>query len=633
MGNTTPNTSGILSPNTGSETTAKLEQVNRVLESTKLSSSRAAIAYKTLDNALKKAESSTKLSNKTVSIYSQTLQKLSAAHRDTTVAAKVLARELSDGQTVMSDVARAEHDSNLTGIKIAQDSLKANNEKGKSERSLAILSNQRRRMELESFKDTMETYRETALQRAADSSGIKKAGALASATQYQFAKYGAEAASTVGGALGITGGSMAKLAVAAGGAGLAFMALKYLLERVSQGAIDASKSGMALGNSWSDAKAIGATYNQSLTQIGSAAGISQEALQQLVDVGQENYILSLFAIGDAYEKTVNSSDSARSAIILQSMEYSARIANIGRALGLSADDSVKYAAQMGAIGRSSSASSEAAFGSIASEAKRLQLRFTDLYTPMMLLAEASAAAGKEITTAASETMLMTSAIQNLQKRGLRGFSNLNSEALAKFSSKFTQFLMSIEDTRLAAFTYKRGEGFYNLVDRVAYDQTGTDRVSALGDMFKRMGINPNSAAPQDAFKAGIFMGSNPNNFRESMEMGRMGMSSVNSGWNAEKMFAQTSAMINSRYDAAATVGSNLAKGSDVMGTLTNYVKAIMDVVVWWGATAGSKKASDLQRDIERNDKAMAAEKSEYGKSAGNPNVNKNLPNRSRTGAL
>lgn len=460
---------------------------------------------------------------------------------------------------------------------------------GTKSREVAVLDEQRSKIEVANYQARLKTSIQLAALQVRQGDVAKgTVNGLVGAMKLK----GSQAGQIAGDFFGQSAKAMGVIAGAVGGFVVAFAALKFVLEQESQGALDAAKAGVALGDGLGEATAAGRKYLGAVMEAGRQNGltvISNEKIMELAIQSQNEYGLGLARLDQTYTTAAKSGALAQGEAQVQVVSFVGDMAKLSGVMGLSQEEAVRLGTRLGVLGKSGFKEAGHSALLLSQESKRLGVPVNSLVSIFEVLATQADHAGSSTGRLTQETLAFTEAVLDMGKKdamgkAARGMQNLDPEKAQRVANSLAQFMTHMDGNRLMALTMKPGENLSSSLNRLELGQTGM-RVDALQNAMKMIGISKDSmAGPNGSYQAmtlAKYAGMSGDS-QDLMTMGRYLAGAVSSGALSENSIKKQMAQVtDTKFDQAKSVGSNLAAGADIMqviaGTLMNMLRVVIKI--------------------------------------------------------
>ncbi len=470
-----------------------------------------------------------------------------------------LASEFAKGMDTMSSAQRKSFQKSMEDIRSAEGVAGAKGD----QRDMAILSEKRRQMEAASYRDSLqqEVLRAKALQ---TSGGAAQRLQGITAGLWSKAKLlKADTMEKVGGAIGLTGTSMAAmtgpLVILTG----VFLALSSILKGAARHAGEAAEAGFDVGESLESATKTGDQFAQSMYRASISAGMSRDQILGLTKV---------FNV-EMGQSITNSADEA--------IMLARNLGGAGLTFGIAAEEAVKLGTKMGVLSRGGIVGTRILFENLGEGASSLNVNLEVLADPMMQLAEASGAAGAGVMDSVDGFNAILGAAKGLSSVGgafNQMFASMKDADKAKAIKNFVTNFSKIDDIKWTAFSMKRGENFFDAVGRVSSSGV-QDKLGYMKTLTERLGIDKMKNQTQKEFTLGSVLsgGQLTGDFKATRELGRMAMLSQRTGEGFDAQ-GRTAGLIDQRFARRESVGQYMAGGGDMLALIAHKLENILDVL-------------------------------------------------------
>ncbi len=470
-----------------------------------------------------------------------------------------LASEFAKGMDTMSSAQRKSFQKSMEDIRSAEGVAGAKGD----QRDMAILSEKRRQMEAASYRDSLqqEVLRAKALQ---TSGGAAQRLQGITAGLWSKAKLlKADTMEKVGGAIGLTGTSMAAmtgpLVILTG----VFLALSSILKGAARHAGEAAEAGFDVGESLESATKTGDGFAQAMYRASISAGMSRDQILGLTKV---------FNV-EMGQSITNSADEA--------IMLARNLGGAGLTFGIAAEEAVKLGTKMGVLSRGGIVGTRILFENLGEGASSLNVNLEVLADPMMQLAEASGAAGAGVMDSVDGFNAILGAAKGLSSVGgafNQMFASMKDADKAKAIKNFVTNFSKIDDIKWTAFSMKRGENFFDAVGRVSSSGV-QDKLGYMKTLTERLGIDKMKNQTQKEFTLGSVLsgGQLTGDFKATRELGRMAMLSQRTGEGFDAQ-GRTAGLIDQRFARRESVGQYMAGGGDMLALIAHKLENILDVL-------------------------------------------------------
>ncbi len=546
------------------------------------------LALKRTNDIQKKLVGSTTEAQKRIEIFQKTLVTGHTPER-ASAAAKALNHELQGLSGVMSDFSKQ-------GLRKQYDSYKQAFEKISGDKSLGG--------EAAGIHGAMKAVQERILadtykSEIARGKAISGAGKIIQGSLVQHLAEAAEKAhpmaSKIGSMLGLTTDAIGGLAKGIG----TFAAFKTAIDFVFGGITADVKGSIAAGNQQSAtyAKVLweSAKYNTQLSIIANTSGLGEKRLQEMNQ--------TVFELGGRSRGFTT--------------QFSADIGRLGMSMGMGTVEAAKLGTRIGVLARSGMRQTTFAFAGVASEAERLRMPMESLVDPMMALAEVEGRTGGSAITAAKALHGFVGVVEGLaSNKTLKMFQAMSGADISKFAGRFVEVLSKIDDVKLAAMSYKPGEGIGSMVSRVTGMGT-SGRLDAVKNIMQRFGLTGQN--PKNQWYLGSMVTGNPSDMQGSTAMGAFLQKAVNRHWDDARLTKEWGSEIDKKMSQRISTGEMIARGEDPLMIITSLINRVIKVLELIAgapllAAGGTLNEAAIDRRLGVTD-VSGKEKSTYGHSA------------------
>lgn len=470
-----------------------------------------------------------------------------------------LASEFAKGMDTMSSSQKKLFQKAMEDIKAAEGTAGAKGD----QRDMNILSEKRRQMEAASYRDSLqqEVLRAKAMQTSGGA--LQRLQGMTSGLWSKAKLLKADTMEKVGGAMGMTGESMAAmtgpLVIITG----VFLALSAILKGAARHATEAAEAGFDVGESLSSATKTGNEFSQAMFKASYSAGMSRDQILGLTKVFNVEMGQSI-------------THSADEAVML-----ARNLGGAGLTFGIAADEAVKLGTKMGVLARGGVAGTRILFENLGEGANSLNVNLEVLADPMMQLAEASGAAGSGIMDSVEGFNSILGAAKGLSSVGgafNQMFASMRDADKAKAVKSFVTNFSKIDDIRWSAFSMKRGDNFFDTVGKVSTSGV-QEKLGYIKDLTQRLGIDKMKNQTQKEFTLGSILsgGQLTGDFKASRELGRMALLSQKTGEGFDAQ-SRTAGLIDQRFARRESIGQYMAGGGDMLALIAHKLENILDVL-------------------------------------------------------
>ncbi len=457
--------------------------------------------------------------------------------------------------------------------KVARDEVKTYEER-------TILTKGMREGELAIFRNSLQKHKETGME--AIGAGKDFSDTFKNALTTVWAKT-TEVGQSVGEFSGkMFGVSAAAMENIAGIAGAVLLVFKAFSDNISEGAKGAAGASLDIGNSFSDLALNGSRYSRMLAetsmQYGAGALMTGQELQKLVEIGNKQFLPSLYGIGDGYTKFIKGSDDVRFAMVANAARFVADVSFVGKKFGQSAEESVTMATRIGAVSRSVPSEALRSYYTINKLAQDFGYSTEKLVNVYASVATAQAYAGKTGKDAAKEMLAFNDTIDALRKSGTAGFRNLNADQQLSLIQKTVDASSKINETLIAAIKMgsnpnKSLEFMFSEIG----DLSAQKRASALIDGVKNSGFNRNT--PNSNLFTGM-LAMPGGNHAEQIQLGKALWELQSRGKLTEESTMKAMGnILDQRIAQAKSVGEFIAAGGDPAEMIARILQNILAVII------------------------------------------------------
>ena len=474
---------------------------------------------------------------------------------------KKMADDFASDMDTMSTAQKEAFEKTLDNIKAAEGSATTDRDK-------LIFAEKARQMEVGKAKDILQQQ----VLAGKNTKGIVASlnGVFAKARMGKLA--GAE---KIGNIFGMTGKSMAKLTGGLLGLGLAAAFANKVLKSGAKGADNAAKSFMDLGDNMNSVQGASDDYRQAIIDAGFSSGMSKKQIEELTHAFTGELGTSI---------TKNISESALLAKQLGGVDLS---------FGVAANESVKLGAKLGVLGRADAKNTGRAFVNLGEQAVSLGVGIEHLMDPMMEITEISGAAGAGMMDAVmgfNAIVNSANALSTASGPFNEMFATMSKASKAGAIQRFASSFSKIDDIQWAAFSQKKGEGFFDTVGRLSSGKGAgaTAKLGYMDDLAKKLGIDRMKNDVQKEYTMGSVLskGALTGDFKAARELGLMALNARKQG----KAFDETAAtgrLLDEKFGRKESIGQYVAGGGDVMQFMANKLEILVEIATKWFSAAST----------------------------------------------
>jgi hypothetical protein len=289
------------------------------------------------------------------------------------------------------------------------------------------------------------------------------------------------------------------------------------------------------------------------------------------------------AIGGAYVDLVNGIGKSRMDLAKETVSFAADMAFVGQRFGMTDEESVKLATRMGVLSRSGFEPTRVAFVKLSSDSIHLGIGMDSLVGTFGILAEASTYAGHQAEYNVAQLEQLADTLMSLSKNGVPGFQNMTSQAVDAMIRKSAEFLSKVDDMKIAAITTRPGEGFGQMLERVAH-MGASDRAGSVKQLATKTGMSLDINDTKSAFAIAKMMGFS-GNLQDTLRMGRFLQEGATKGHLSEDMIKKRMASdIDDRLSKSKSVGEAVAAGADINQLIASTLQSILRILVSWSSS-------------------------------------------------
>lgn len=592
---------------------------------------------KRLLKLLDKMDKETKTYNDVNSLLVNTLRKVTRGTKEFEKGAVVTANKVAEGSELMTTAQEEAHE---TQIKLIEEQISALKSAGGHQKEIALLDEQRNKMEVANFESKVKTEGQLAMLQVRGGQVMRGTwGGVMS----NFQLRGSRMSRKMGQMFGLSSKTMGTVAKALGAlitAGLAFMTMSQLF---SKSAIEAAEAGYELGDSAVDS---GMQVERAARDAFSILNVGAKGLSvpfasaseraELLAAASKEYAFGLTSVGDAYFTSIKATAAARTSQRISTVQNIADMAKLAQVLGLNRTEAVKLGTRLGVLAKTDGPQAVQTLFVLGSEAQRLGQPIGDLVTIFEGLAQVADLTGESAANLTAQTLSIDQAFRNMGNKGLKVLQNVDDAKIARMSKQFAGMITGMDTTRLAALIAKPNQSLNSIIDQVE-DMSPGDRANAIKANMRRYGISSGGkiTGEQGLFITRALFGAGTGDLRSDAIAGREAAAALSGGalgGDVIKNLKQRQAdLLDQKFDQAKSVGGNLAAGADVFqviaGTLNNLLRVVVEAINK-AKIFGSETARDLETKFAKADAA----KKEYERQAQAGRVNRGIPAR-RAGAM
>jgi hypothetical protein len=517
---------------------------------------------------LKKIAATSKVTTTGLGVTVEAFKRLTKANKDTSDTVKLLTEDLAENAGIMSNTTRAELLDRVQQYKAASGTVIGIGKDEKTQR--ALLSHGAKDANIALARDEIAKKIEIGKSMTGWNKGFaSNVEGVLKGVSGRLQMMGQGASEAVGGFLGLDAGLIAGIGTLVGGFAAIWAIFSSMLSAAAQGTQTLAKAHYDISDSNTAALKSGVELNDTLAYLYFSTGLGTEAMEKYIDVANSQYKMTL-------RQTTATENTQQSMI-----EFVADMAMMGERFGLSAEDSVKMSSRMMQFSKTSKQVGESSFYKLNMEALNLGTSVDLLMGPFGALAQQAAYTGTSIDYSVGQLSRFKSVMRDLEAKGtVDGFKNMTSEMETQFLTKIADFASKMDDIRFAAITTHPGEGFSEMLNRVAATKGAPRLDQAVNSLAKNQRINIGAnATAKDYYILARMMGMT-GNFQDLLQSGKFLAAGAHSGRLTEKSIQDYQAQqVDNKIAQAKTTGQMIAMGVDPTAALVTLVKQLLNVVI------------------------------------------------------